>query len=229
MTSWGSHMKQTHHVRAKNHRSQFPLPARRQYVRLHYLFPRFRTEKVTISHQNNVSLTATSTLCSSRDKDPWGQVSSVPTPVSVHYKLPKTLVINLITNFEHLPLIVTSIWVELLRPSWFELAVPNDPWRSSPPDAKLEVTVRVEKFSANVGMWGVKSQWWRCSVARFHVSLRLVSPSETRLCTRASPGPRMCVLSGFPSLFDDTKKGQSQSVDQRTEREGERKREAYSM
>jgi hypothetical protein len=55
------------------------------------------------------SLTATPSLFSSGDKDPWGQVSSVPTPVSVHYKLSETLDINLITNFEHLPFIVTSI------------------------------------------------------------------------------------------------------------------------
>ncbi len=65
-------------------------------------------------------LTATSTLWSSRDKDPWGQVSySVPTPVSVHYTLLHILVINLVTNFRRPPFTVTSIWVELSRPSYF--------------------------------------------------------------------------------------------------------------
>ncbi len=86
-------------------------------------------------------LTATSTLCSSRDKDLWGQVSSVPSPVSVHYKLLQTLDNNLITNYRRPQFTVTSISVELSRPSYFELAVPNDPRRSSPPDAKVEVAV----------------------------------------------------------------------------------------
>ncbi len=35
------------------------------------------------------TVTATSNLCSSRDKDPWGQLSSVPTPVSVHINYSK--------------------------------------------------------------------------------------------------------------------------------------------
>ncbi len=37
---------------------------------------------------------------------------------------------------------MTSIWVELSSPSYFEIAVPKDPRRSSPPDAKVEVAVR---------------------------------------------------------------------------------------
>ncbi len=42
---------------------------------------------------------------------------------------------------------MTSIWAELSSPSYFEIAVPNDPGRSSPPDAKGEVTVSIAKFS----------------------------------------------------------------------------------
>ncbi len=80
------------------------------------------------------------------DKDPWGQVSSVPIPVTVHYKLLKTLDINLITNCRRPPFTVTSFWVELSRPSYFELAVPNDPRRSSPPDAKVEVAESISRI-----------------------------------------------------------------------------------
>jgi hypothetical protein len=90
------------------------------------------------------------------DKDPWGQVSSVPIPVTVHYKLLKTLDINLITNFRRPPFTVTSIWVELLRPSYFELAVPNDPRRSSPPDAKVEVAVSNVKSVATYSNFNFK-------------------------------------------------------------------------
>jgi hypothetical protein len=60
--------------------------------------------------------------------------------VSIHYTLLQTLDINLITHFNCLaPFTVTSIWVELSSPSYFEIAVPNDPRWSSLPDAKVEV------------------------------------------------------------------------------------------
>ncbi len=59
------------------------------------------------------------------------------------YTLLQTLDINLVTNFKCPPFTVTSIWVELSSPSYFEIAVPNDPRRSSPPDAKVEFAARV--------------------------------------------------------------------------------------
>jgi hypothetical protein len=64
--------------------------------------------------------------------------------------------INLITNFRRPPFTVTSIWVELLRPSYFELAVPNDPRRSSPPDAKVEVAVSNVKSVATYSNFNFK-------------------------------------------------------------------------
>jgi hypothetical protein len=64
-----------------------------------------------------------------------------PVPVSVHYTLLQSLDINLITNFTCPPFTVTSIWVELSCPAYFEIAVPNDPRWSSPPDAEVEVAV----------------------------------------------------------------------------------------
>ncbi len=41
---------------------------------------------------------------------------------------------------------MTSLWAELSSPSYFEIAVPNDPQRSSPPDAKVEVAVGLGSF-----------------------------------------------------------------------------------
>jgi hypothetical protein len=64
-----------------------------------------------------------------------------PGPVSLHYTLLQTLDINLITHFKCPPFTVTSIWVELPSPSYFDIAVPNDLRRSSLPDAKVEVAV----------------------------------------------------------------------------------------
>jgi hypothetical protein len=77
-------------------------------------------------------------------RDPWGQVSSIPTPVFVRYILLQALYINLITNYRRPSFTVTSICVELSRPSYctLNLLVPNDPRRLSPPDAKVEVAVR---------------------------------------------------------------------------------------
>jgi hypothetical protein len=79
-------------------------------------------------------LTATSTLCFSRDNNPWGQVSSVPTYTcisAVLYHLLQTLKINLITNFRHPPFTVTSFWVrQSSRPSYFELALDPE-WSSA--------------------------------------------------------------------------------------------------
>jgi hypothetical protein len=62
-----------------------------------------------------------------------------PRPVSVYYTPRYTLDINLITNFRRPPFTVLSIWVELSSPSYLELAVPDDPRQSSPPDAKVGV------------------------------------------------------------------------------------------
>jgi hypothetical protein len=42
-----------------------------------------------------------------------------------------------------LPFTLTSIGVELSSPPYFELVVPNDPRRLSPPDDKVEVAVRI--------------------------------------------------------------------------------------
>jgi hypothetical protein len=69
-----------------------------------------------------------------------------PRPVSVIYIPLQSLVINLIPNFRRLPFTQTSILVELPSLSSFELPVPNDPRRSSPPDAKLEVAVTVTRI-----------------------------------------------------------------------------------
>jgi hypothetical protein len=54
------------------------------------------------SHTLHICVTATSSLCSSGEKNPWGwgnKVSTVPTPISVHYTQPQTLDINLIATF----------------------------------------------------------------------------------------------------------------------------------
>ncbi len=57
------------------------------------------------NYNRRTLLTATSNLGPSRDKDPWGHVSSVPTPVSVHYELLQTLDMKLITNLDVLNLL----------------------------------------------------------------------------------------------------------------------------
>ncbi len=113
-------------------------PRRAGFI-LHYLAARTVFYKRCLCR-----LTATSTLRSSRDKDPWGQVSSVPTPASAHYKLLQTVDINLIRNCRRPPFAVASIWVDcrghhtlnLLSPMIIDV-------RSSPSDAKVEVAVRI--------------------------------------------------------------------------------------
>jgi hypothetical protein len=67
-----------------------------------------------------------------------------PQLLFVYYTLLQIIEIKLITKFRHPPFTVTSIQVELSSPSYFELAVPKDPRWSSPPDAKVEVAVRVD-------------------------------------------------------------------------------------
>jgi hypothetical protein len=66
---------------------------------------------------------------------------TTPNPIDIiitryHYRY-------LITNLKRPPFLGPSISVELSRPSYFELAIPNDPRRSSPPYAKVEVAVEV--------------------------------------------------------------------------------------
>jgi hypothetical protein len=98
------------------------------------------------------SPTATSTLRSSRDK-----YHMSPGPVSIHYTLLQTLDINIITNFNCPPFTVIPIWVELSSPSYFEIAVPNDPRRSSPPDAKVEVAATLQGVRVHRGHSKVKT------------------------------------------------------------------------
>jgi hypothetical protein len=73
-----------------------------------------------------------------------------PQLVSVHHTLLQTIDINLITNFRPPPFTDMWIWLELSSPSYFELAVPDDPRLSSPPDAKVEVcTIILENCAVN--------------------------------------------------------------------------------
>ncbi len=95
------------------------------------------------STYSNFTLSAPSNLCSSRgNKDPRGQVSFVPTT----YLYPLYTTLNpqyqpvYTTTFTCPKFTVMSILVEPSGPSFIELVVPNDPRRSSPPDAEVEVT-----------------------------------------------------------------------------------------
>jgi hypothetical protein len=74
-------------------------------------------------------------------------LTSIIRPVSVHYTLLQTLDSGLITNFRRPPSTVTSICVELWSPSYFELSVPDDPRRSSPPDAEVAVNLSSTYFT----------------------------------------------------------------------------------
>jgi hypothetical protein len=91
--------------------------------------PRVHGQFLTVE----IFLTATSTLRSNGDMDPWGQVSSVP----------PTCLCPLYTTLDHIyqshcNIYVSSvyfdiIWVEPASLSYFEIVVPKDPRRSPLP------------------------------------------------------------------------------------------------
>ncbi len=77
--------------------------------------------------------TATSSLYSSGDEDPWGQVLTVPTACLGHYTQFHTLDIKLLGTFTRPPCTVRSISMKPSRLSYVELVVPT-------PDAEIEIT-----------------------------------------------------------------------------------------
>ncbi len=84
------------------------IPRYRPNSRLFFFFHRRIYSLCTIQYS-----TATSTLCSSGDKDYWGQYHLSPRPVSVNYTLLQTpAIINLIATFTRASFTMTSIWVE---------------------------------------------------------------------------------------------------------------------
>ncbi len=103
----------------------------------------YRTRVSRVSFRDFQQL---SSVCSSDDRDPWGQVSSVPTTclcASVHHTQLQTLDINLSATLHILHLLGRPYgWNRIIHHA-LKLVVPNDPRRSSPPDAEVEVTVCV--------------------------------------------------------------------------------------
>ncbi len=87
--------------------------------------------------------------------------------------------------------------MELSIPSYFEIAVPNDPRRSSPPDAKVEVAVRMKPYENLTGIQKVPE-------AELHVQILNFISLETIQITKQD-STHYCYHYQFLSLYSPKK------------------------